>query len=73
MKYTIKKWGVLTVVPGDKDGLEINLAGFEFEGDLSSGFNPELAMEAVMARLQIEILNQLAKGEVSVNDMEIVE
>ena len=72
MKYTIKKWGVLNVVPDAKGGLDISVTGFEFEGDVSEGFNYELAMQAVVSMLQDEIKTSVQKDDVVIEDMEII-
>lgn len=77
MKYTIKRWGVLNVVPDAKGGLDINVTGFAFEGYFSEGFNYELAVEAIMSRLQDEIKDSVSKDSVSkddviIEDMEII-
>lgn len=72
MKYTIKRWGVLNVVPDAKGGLDINVTGFAFEGDVSEGFNYELAVEAIMSRLQDEIKDSVSKDDVVIEDLEII-
>lgn len=72
MRYTIKKWGVLNVVPDSKGGLDVNVAGFEFEGDLAGGFEPELAMQAIVSRLEDEIKIAISKDDFVIEDMEIV-
>lgn len=72
MRYTIKKWGVLNVVPGSKGGLDVNVTGFEFEGDLAEGFKPELAMQAIVSRLQDEIKTTISKDYFVIEDMEII-
>lgn len=71
MKYTIKRWGTLNVVPSAKGGLDINVTAFEFEGDVSEGFNYELALQAIVSMLQDEIKISLQKDDVVIEDMEI--